>query len=401
MILDIFNDFSSFAPLLKDKLLWDFLIASQQSFPPAVNKLKSKFYQDTRQIAPNNDISANCYEFLTGAFGDATGRIFVQSTLQENDKALVTKMVSDIGNSVKELLLQNSIMDDQTKKAAVKKYENIKMENIAFNNVSNDPTRILEYIKSFGNISALEFSDISMIINTQKPDLVKKKLNGYVEPNLRKGRIDDVDAYYSDSSNEMLIPSGILQPPFYSHDYLLALNLGALGTIIGHEFFHAFDNQGRLRDENGNLKDWWSETSAQNYNNASQCFINQYSNFTIEISDHQELNVNGSLTLTENIPDNMGLKAAYLSLKHLLGDQINQKSNYIGLENFTHEQLFYLSFANHKCKDYTPKKLEYSLQTDRHAPSKIRTNISLRNDPNFYQAFNCPKPSANQVCTMF
>jgi predicted metalloendopeptidase len=101
-----------------------------------------------------------------------------------------------------------------------------------------------------------------------------------------------VNAYYSPPSNEIVFPAGILQPPFFHKDLPLAVNYGAIGTIIGHEITHGFDNQGREFDGDGNMRSWWTKFSLDNFQEKTKCFVEQYSNFAL---DGQ--NENGQRTL--------------------------------------------------------------------------------------------------------
>lgn len=101
-----------------------------------------------------------------------------------------------------------------------------------------------------------------------------------------------VNAYYSISSNEIVFPAGILQPPYFHKDLPISINYGAIGSVIGHEMTHGFDNQGREFDAEGNMRSWWSNFSINNFEQKAKCFIRQYSNFAINGQ-----NENGERTL--------------------------------------------------------------------------------------------------------
>ncbi|GFT28475.1 endothelin-converting enzyme homolog, partial [Nephila pilipes] len=114
------------------------------------------------------------------------------------------------------------------------------------------------------------------------------------------------NAYYSASLNHFVISAGILQPPFYDVDYPKLINFAAMGSIMGHEITHAFDDSGRLYDKNGNLNHWWKNSSVQNFEKRAQCFVDQYSSYEV-----LGTKLNGKLTLGENLADCGGLKVAY------------------------------------------------------------------------------------------
>jgi endothelin-converting enzyme len=267
-------------------------------------------------------------------------------------------------------------------------------DKIAYNDYANDPKNIIENIGELVNIT--DFSDLQPLISTRNLNIMRNKVNGLDKFYSWDERKDAVNAYYVFENNEIIIPGGILQTPFFNSNYPLAFNLGGIGRIVAHEFFHAFDNQGHLRDENGDLKDWWSKNSAKKYENSAQCFINQYSNYTME-----GFQVNGSLTLGENIADNAGLKGAHVTLKRLLVEKLQQVITFDNLKNFTHEQLFFINFANHQCTKYDPKSIEDRAKYEPHGFSEFRINAVLHNSPEFHQAFKCSKPSEDKVFTLF
>ncbi|KAG0361941.1 hypothetical protein BGZ54_008857, partial [Gamsiella multidivaricata] len=120
-----------------------------------------------------------------------------------------------------------------------------------------------------------------------------------------------VNAYYNPSANEIVFPAGILQQPFFHGDNPEYLNYGGIGVVAGHELTHAFDNEGRLYDARGKLNDWWSNSTLQEFKERSQCFIDQYGNFTVKDPQGRENHVNGKLTLGENLADNGGLKRSF------------------------------------------------------------------------------------------
>ncbi|VDO14874.1 unnamed protein product [Rodentolepis nana] len=115
-----------------------------------------------------------------------------------------------------------------------------------------------------------------------------------------------VNAYYNPRENHIYFPAGILQKPFYDANFPLALNYGGIGVVVGHEIAHAFDRQGSKFDAKGNLRQWWSESTRVDFEKNSECLVRQYGNYTV-----LGKNIDGQLTLSENIADNGGIKAAY------------------------------------------------------------------------------------------
>jgi len=131
----------------------------------------------------------------------------------------------------------------------------------------------------------------------------------------------EVNAYYAPSSNQIVFPAGILQPPFFDRRNHPARNFGAIGSVIGHELTHGFDDTGRFYAGDGNLRDWWSNATADEFRTRANCLADQYSAFpTTSVFDSSNVlgNVNGNYTLGENIADNGGLKLSFRAFKQFM-----------------------------------------------------------------------------------
>ena len=153
------------------------------------------------------------------------------------------------------------------------------------------------------------------------------------------------------------------------------------GVLTGHLW-------NRYADENGVLRDWWDDTTLKNFNSKTQCFVNQYANFTVTGSDSEPLHVNGQLTLGENIADAGGLTASYAAWK----DRDHEKPNpgLPGLEEFSKDQLFFIAYANWWCGKVRPAQKVAYIYTDPHSPADKRIIGTTANSEAFKKAFNCP-----------
>uniref|UniRef100_G3QMZ2 Phosphate regulating endopeptidase homolog X-linked n=1 Tax=Gorilla gorilla gorilla TaxID=9595 RepID=G3QMZ2_GORGO len=201
-----------------------------------------------------------------------------------------------------------------------------------------------------------------------------------------------VNAFYSASTNQIRFPAGELQKPFFwGTEYPRSLSYGAIGVIVGHEFTHGFDNNGRKYDKNGNLDPWWSTESEEKFKEKTKCMINQYSNYYWKKAG---LNVKGKRTLGENIADNGGLREAFRAYRKWINDRRQ------GLEEpllpgitFTNNQLFFLSYAHVRCNSYRPEAAREQVQIGAHSPPQFRVNGAISNFEEFQKAFNCPPNS--------
>jgi predicted metalloendopeptidase len=187
-----------------------------------------------------------------------------------------------------------------------------------------------------------------------------------------------VNAYYNPLANEIVFPAAILQPPFFDMTADDAVNYGGIGAVIGHEISHGFDDQGRKFDGKGMLRDWWTEEDNGRFQARAGALVSQYSAFTPLAG----LNVNGQLTLGENIGDLSGVAVAYKAYRIALDGAAPPV-----IDGFTGDQRFFLGFAQIWARKYRDDELRKRLLTDPHSPSEYRCNGVVRNMPQFEAAF--------------
>nr|AAL28251.1 GH14576p [Drosophila melanogaster] len=166
-----------------------------------------------------------------------------------------------------------------------------------------------------------------------------------------------------------------------------ALNYGSIGTILGHELTHGFDDSGRRFDRAGNMVEWWSNRTIDEYVNRTECFVEQYSRY--HLADIDEY-IDGELTLGENIADNGGMREAFYAYRLYVKEVGRERSKLPGLEHYSHEQLFFISFGNLWCETYTPAASRYAL-TDSHCPGQMRLRGVLSNSEEFARTFKCAR----------
>ena len=187
-----------------------------------------------------------------------------------------------------------------------------------------------------------------------------------------------VNAYYNPLNNEVVFPAGILQPPFFNPEADDAINYGAIGGVIGHEFSHGFDDQGANYGADGNLENWWTAGDKKRFDELTTKLADQYDAYEVLPG----VNVNGRLTLGENIADLGGLTLAYHAyLKHRGDEEVAP------IDGFTDKQRIFLGWAQvwqmHGREEY----LKNQVVTDPHSPGKFRVNGPMSNMPEFVEAF--------------
>jgi endothelin-converting enzyme len=203
-----------------------------------------------------------------------------------------------------------------------------------------------------------------------------------------------VNAYYNPSMNEIVFPAGIMQPPYFSGELPEYVSYGSFGAIAGHELTHGFDDNGAKYDETGKLRDWWDNTTTANFDKKTQCFGDQYSKYTITGLEGEKININGKLTMGENIADAGGLNAAFRAWKAREAATGKQSPSIPGLEEFTNEQLFFISYSNSWCGRTRAGAQMSQVFSDPHSPAEFRILGTTANSDDFRKAFNCPVKKA-------
>ncbi|XP_037695346.1 endothelin-converting enzyme 2 isoform X4 [Choloepus didactylus] len=336
-----------------------------------------------------------CISNTDDALGFALGSLFVKATFDRQSKEIAEGMISEIRTAFEEALEQLVWMDEQTRLAAKEKADAI-YDMIGF------PDFILEPKELDDVYDGYEVSEDSFFQNMLNLYNFSAKV---MADQLRKPPSRDqwsmtpqtVNAYYLPTKNEIVFPAGILQVPFYARNHPKALNFGGIGVVMGHELTHAFDDQGREYDKEGNLRPWWQNESLAAFRNHTACMEEQYSQYQVNGE-----RLNGRQTLGENIADNGGLKAAYNAYKAWLrkhGEE--QQLPAVGLTN---HQLFFVGFAQVWCSVRTPESSHEGLVTDPHSPARFRVLGTLSNSRDFLRHFGCPVGSPmnpGQLCEVW
>ncbi len=187
-----------------------------------------------------------------------------------------------------------------------------------------------------------------------------------------------VNAYFNPMKNEIVFPAGILQFPFFDAKAHAAVNYGAIGVVIGHEMIHSYDNNGAKFNHLGELKNWWTEEDLTKFTAKTQYYIDKFSTYTVIGNEGKTLNVNGKLTLGENIADLGGLLNSYDAMNHHLTEHPQENA----------DKEFLLSYARIWAGHIRPEMVDQQVQTDPHTPEQWRINGGLSHFPPFHKTFN-------------
>jgi endothelin-converting enzyme/putative endopeptidase len=319
-----------------------------------------------------------CSNSVNGALGEALGKVYVEQYFAGDSKAKMVQMVSDIEAAMGRDIESLDWMSPETKARAKQKLHEV-ANKIGYPDKWRDYTKLeVKPDDALGNqFRADAFENDRQLNKIGKP--VDHSEWGMTPPT--------VNAYYDPSMNDINFPAGILQPSFYDPKQDDAVNYGHIGSVIGHELTHGFDDEGKKFDGKGNLDDWWTADDTKNFVSRTDCLVNEYGSF-VAVDD---VKVNGKLTLGENTADNGGLLLAYMAYLD------RAKKNDVDLtakkEGYTPPQRFYIGFAQNYCENSRPEQIRNQVLTDPHSPDHFRANGAIVNQPGFAAAFGCKKGS--------
>ena len=318
-----------------------------------------------------------CVKAVDHLMGEALAQPFVKLYLGEDGKRMAEGMVGGIETSMKGTLDSLSWMDEATRTKAEEKLTKI-LNKIGY------PARW----RSYDGLTVTRGSLVDNVASASAFEM-KRELD-------KVGKATDkdewgmtpptVNAYYDPTLNEMVFPAGILQPPFYAKMNTPAVNFGGIGTVVGHELTHGFDDEGRQFDADGNLRDWWSKSVGAEFDRRASCVEKQFDDYVAVGDTH----VKGKLTLGENIADLGGLKLSFAAFQR--AEKEHPATPPLG--GFTPEQQFFLGFAQVWCTNIRPEAAQLRASVDPHSPAHWRVDGPLSNLSEFSSAFQCKEGQA-------
>lgn len=259
-----------------------------------------------------------------------------------------------------------------------------------------DPPSLERFYESV-NVSSGAFFDNSLAMRRFGVDDEWSALGKPVDRDQWGMTVPTVNAYYNPPGNEIVFPAGIMQFPVFDVNVPAYMSYGAFGSVAGHELSHAFDSTGRHYDQTGKFEDWWTNETISAFKTKTDCFVEQYGNFSVPGPDGKPLHVNGRLTLGENIADAGGLSASFQAWKRRAGEKPNM--DLPGLEHFTQDQLYFVSYSSWWCGKTRANTAINRIYTDPHAPKWARILGTMANSREFRDSFQCP--SREPTCQLW
>ncbi|MDQ2721166.1 MAG: M13 family metallopeptidase [Bacteroidota bacterium] len=341
-----------------------------------------KVLSGQKEITPRWQTMTNLVDHT---IGELVGQLYVEKYFTAAAKQRMLALVKNVQQTFADRINRVNWMSDSTKQLALVKLHAI-VNKIGFpDKWETYPGVVIKRDNFYGNIQSINNFRYNKMVNRMgKP--VDKTEWGMTPPT--------INAYYNPGNNEIAFPAGILQFPFFDFGADDAVNYGGAAAVIGHELTHGFDDEGRQYAADGNLKDWWTKSDADQFNERAQKVVNQYNSFTVNDSLH----VNGKLTLGENLADLGGLNIAYEAFKKTDEGKSDKK-----IDGFTADQRFFLSWAQIWRSNILPDYAAQIILTDPHSPGMYRCNGPVSNIDSWYKAFDVKpgdkmyKPEAERI----
>ena len=315
-----------------------------------------------------------CFLQVRSVFGFTLAQHFVDRFASSTLKPKASALVDQLKSAMDDNLAAVSWLDEPTRVRAQAKLDQLQAK-VAYPDRWPSDSRTLD--------ASLTFVEQRIRLSRYYSQGIADRLPKDVDRDGFWASPDITNAFYTDARNDITIPIGVLSDPFFREDRAAEFNFGALGSVVGHELTHAFDSRGRHFDGQGALVDWWSEATAAEFEHRAQCLVDQFNGYEALPG----LNVDGRATLDENIADLGGLIVALAAFRA-------QPLNSAAKAPFSATQQFFLAYAQMWCETASEGITARQIATDPHAPSQFRVNGSVRNLPEFAEAFACSSGSA-------
>lgn len=322
-----------------------------------------------------------CLKLIIEKAAVGVGSLYISKYFHQEDKEAADQMVMLILHEYEKTLNSTVWMDDDIKAAALARVSKIKKfigyHEKLLTDSDNFYDRLFVNGKSANDSEFLELGFAYEIFNADR-EYNLLRIKDSPQDWTKYSRPATVNAFYNSQDNTIQFPAGILQRPIFDRKRLSSLNFGAIGSIIGHEITHAFD-------------DFASRIQSKEYKKRVECVIESFSANQVEIKEGNEkfkIRLNGNRTITEDIADLGGVKLSYNAFKNY---QKMNPENYTSLGglNFTVDQLFFLSFAEFHCNIERPQKIRKLIEEEIHSLGRFRVIEPLKNTKEFHEVFGC------------
>ena len=305
---------------------------------------------------------------LDGSLGEEIGHLYVKKYFPAAAKARMEKLVKNLQRALGMRIKNLEWMSTDTKERALEKLS-------TFHAKIGYPEKWRDYSELHIDENASLWENM---VNVSKFEdaFWLNKIGTDKDPTIWYMNAHEINAYYDPSTNEICFPAGILQYPFFDMNADDAFNYGAIGSVIGHEMTHGFDDSGRQFDAHGNLRDWWGAADADNF----VARANVLRDFFDKIEIAPGIHANGTFTLGENLADYGGVTVSYTAYKNF-GTPSNESAG------LTADMRFFISYAGAWAGHIRDDEKIRMTKTNEHSLGRNRVNGILPQIDAWYDAF--------------
>ncbi|KAK3724956.1 hypothetical protein QZH41_017165, partial [Actinostola sp. cb2023] len=351
--------------LLSNYVVWQMIRDKVNLLSEPFRQARAEFNRKISGVHDTDPRWRTCTSITNDNLGVPLGTLYVKNFFNETTIGKIQKMIEEIKDIFKNRVKAHRWIDDKTTEYVFQKADALRSK-IGYADYVLRPV-VLQ--KRFGYLNIKKNSFFINNINVDR--WVRRRLNRKLRKLVDKQKWpmfpQTINAMYQFYENEIVIPAGILQAPFYyTGEVPKSLSYGAIGSIIGHEMTHGFDNTGRKFDKNGDIvKEWWSESALKHFSERAKCIEKQYSKYKIQ----DKYPLSGIVTLGENIADNGGTKLAYHAYHKWLKENGGQEARLPNIK-YSNEQLFFIGYAQEYCSHARPKTEYIASLSEIHSPPK-------------------------------
>lgn len=372
-ISGMLSDFDARRDVWVSWLKWQLITSNAAYLTDDIVQQNFAFYGTTLSGTPQiRERWKRGVSLVQGSLGEAIGKVYVGLYFPEEAKKAMLELVDYLTKAYELSIKDLPWMSEATKSKALEKLAKF--------------TPKIGYPDKWRDYSTLEIKADDLIGNLQRIAAfghkeAVDKIGKPVDRDEWHMTPQTVNAYYNPMMNEIVFPAAILQPPFFDMTVDIAANYGGIGSVIGHEIGHGFDDQGSKYDGDGNMVDWWVDSDREAFEKLTSQLIAQYD--ALSPAATPDIHVNGAFTVGENIGDLSGLEIAYKAYTLALNG-----AEAPVIDGWTGDQRFFLSYAQAWRGKNRPEEVRRRIATDPHSPDEFRCNQIVRNLSSFYQAFD-------------
>ena len=359
--------------LIKDYLRYRIISTADSLTDDAAYEISFDFYNRTMAgQLEQKPRWKRAVALLDGSLGEEIGHLYVDKYFSPDAKARMQNLVKNLQRALGMRIENLEWMSDETKSRALEKLN-------TFHAKIGYPDKWRDYSELHIDANASLWENMVRVSEFEDAFWVKK-IGQKKDPTIWYMNAHEVNAYYDPTTNEICFPAGILQYPFFDMAADDAFNYGAIGSVIGHEMTHGFDDSGRQFDKDGNLRDWWTAADADGFNKRANVLKEYFNNIEVAPGVH----ANGEFTLGENLADYGGITVSYTAYKNF-GTQTNT------VENLTPDMRFFIAYAGVWAQNIRDADALRLTKMDEHSLARWRVNGILPHIDAWYDAFGITK----------